>query len=100
MFTLTERFKRLGFVVDVPKYKKGERHYFGPVYIKDLSKNTSLIVEGYRKKGYATYRFMFYKSTFIDGGKKIREKVYLENASPLLVLQRVTSFLTYIERSS
>lgn len=100
MKSLANSFKDLGFISDVPRRREGEKHYFHLVYVKDLSKNTSLIIEGYRKKGYSTYRFSFYKATYIDNGKKINEKVYLENASPLQVLQRVTSFINYIERSS
>ncbi len=100
MKSLANSFKDLGFISDVFKRREDERHYFNLVFVKDLSRNTSLIIEGYRMKGYSTYRFDFYKSTYIDGGKKVREKVYLENASPLQVLQRVTSFVNYIERSS
>lgn len=51
MIGLTERLKSLGFVVDVPVTEKGEYHYFYHAYVKDLSSNTSLIIEGYRKKG-------------------------------------------------
>lgn len=100
MKSLEKSFKDLGFFSDVSRYRKGEKHYFNLVYVKDLSENTSLIVEGYRKKGYSTYRFSFYKATYIDKGRKINEKVYLENASPLQVLQRVKSLINYIERSS
>lgn len=99
MQTLTQRFKKLGFTTDVAKTRKGEKNYFHRVYIKDLSRNTSLIVEGSLKKGYSTYRFTFYKATFLAGDRKY-EKVYLENASPAKVLRKVTSFLHYIERSS
>lgn len=97
--SLTESFRELGFTIGTPKYKRGERIYFYHIFVKDLSKHTSLIVEGYREQGYSTYRFSFYKATYING-EKTREKVYLENASPLKVLQRVTSFVDYIERSS
>lgn len=100
MKSLAKYFKDLGFISDVSRHREGEKHYFYLVYVKDLSKNTSLIVEGYRKKGYSTYRFSFYKATYIDTGRKINEKVYLENASPLQVLQRVKSYIHYIERSS
>ncbi|API94185.1 hypothetical protein BKP57_06670 [Virgibacillus sp. 6R] len=100
MKSIPESFKELGFTVGIPKNREGEKHSFYQAYVKDLSKNTSLIVEGYRRQGYSTYRFSFYKATYIDNGKKINEKVYLENASPLEVLQRVTSFVDYIERSS
>ncbi|MCC2251778.1 hypothetical protein JUJ52_17665 [Virgibacillus sp. AGTR] len=89
MLTIDQRFKRLGFNVGI-SYQ---------VFIKDLSKNTSLIVEGTRKTGYSTYRYSFYKVTYVKGGKKIKEKVYSENVSVLRVLRQVTSFLNFIERS-
>ncbi|MBP2079641.1 hypothetical protein [Oceanobacillus polygoni] len=100
MESLTNRFKDLGFSADIPRNREGEKHYFYLAFVKDLSVNTSLVVEGYRKKGYSTYRFSFYKSTYIENGKKINEKVYLENASPIQVLNKVTSFINYLERSS
>lgn len=100
MIGLTKRLRSLGFIADVPKTIEGKNHYYYQAYIKDLSANTSLIVEGFRRRGYSTYRFSFYKTTFIDNGRKINEKVYLENASPLEVLQRVTSYINYMERSS
>lgn len=100
MDVFTERLKRLGFVADVPETKKGKKHYYYHAYIKDLSNNTSLIVEGYRKKGYSTLRFTFYKATYVKGGDKIRETIYLYNASPLRMMQKVTSFINYLERSN
>ncbi|ASF27899.1 hypothetical protein WV34_03555 [Bacillus amyloliquefaciens] len=100
MKSLAECFKDLGFISDIPRYREGEKHYFYRVFVKDLTENTSLIVEGYRKMGYSTYRFSFYKATYVDKGRKINEKVYLENASPFQVLQRVRSFINYIERGS
>ncbi|MEK4303706.1 hypothetical protein [Oceanobacillus sp. FSL K6-0251] len=100
MIGLTERLKSLGFVVDVPVTEKGEYHYFYHAYVKDLSSNTSLIIEGYRKKGYPTYRFTFYKATYFGGGVKVREKVYVENASPVQVIRKVTSFISWMERSN
>ncbi|WP_339229819.1 hypothetical protein NSQ77_06870 [Oceanobacillus sp. FSL K6-2867] len=98
MFSLTERFKRLGFIVGVPELREGRFTKLQQVYVKDLTKHTSLIIEGSQKKGYSTYRYTFYKATYIKDGQKINEKVYVEDASPLEVLRKVTSFLSYIER--
>lgn len=100
MQTLTEHFKRLGFNAEVRcTRRKGEKPYYRRAYIKDLSKNTSLIVESSLKKGYSTYRFTFYKTTFLGGGRRY-EKVYLENASPVQVLRKVTQYVKYLERRS
>lgn len=85
--TLDERFRSLGFNVGIP-YQ---------VYVLDLSRQTMLIVEGVREKGYATYRYSFYKRTYFPNGKK-REKVYAENVSASRVLHQVASFLDYIGR--
>lgn len=87
MKTITDRFKALGFQVGVSHQ----------VFVKDLSKRTSLIIEGERKKGYATYRYMFYKVTYGPRGKD--EKVYVENASPSRVLHRVASLIYWLEKS-
>ncbi|KKI85326.1 hypothetical protein WZ76_15805 [Shouchella clausii] len=86
--TLDERFRALGFCVGIP-YR---------VYTLDLSRQTMLIVEGVKMKGYATYRYTFYKRTYLPNGKK-REKVYAENVSASRVLHKVASFLDYIGRS-
>ncbi|QDI92494.1 hypothetical protein EPH95_15925 [Salicibibacter halophilus] len=86
MKTITDRFRELGFQVGVSHQ----------VFVKDLSKNTSLIVEGERKQGYVTYRYMFYKVTYYPRGKD--EKVYMENASPRRVLHRVASFIYWLEK--
>lgn len=96
---LTKRLKSLGFVADVPITKKGENHYYYHAYIRELSPYTCLIIEGYRKQGYSTLRFNFYKSTYMKGGGKIREKIYLYNASPRRMMQKVNSFINYLERS-
>ncbi len=83
--TLDERFKSLGFCVGIP-YQ---------VYTLDLSRQTMLIVEGVREKGYSTYRYSFYKRTYLPNGKK-REKVYADNVSASRVLHQVASFLDYL----
>lgn len=88
--TLDERFKSLGFCVGIP-YQ---------VYTLDLSRQTMLIVEGVRKKGYATYQYSFYKRTYIPGGGKTKEKVYAENVSASRVLYHVASFLQYVNERS
>ncbi|GAJ99571.1 hypothetical protein [Geomicrobium sp. JCM 19055] len=89
MLTLDQRFKRLGFNVGI-SYQ---------VFIKDLSGSTSLVVEGARITGYPTYRYSFYKVTYLPDGAKAREKIYVENESASRVLRRVTSFLDFMERS-
>ncbi|MFD1387551.1 hypothetical protein ACFQ4Z_12145 [Oceanobacillus oncorhynchi subsp. oncorhynchi] len=96
---LPKRLKRLGFIADLPETVKGKEHYYYQAYVKDLSNNTSLIIEGYRKEGYPTYRFTFYKATYIKGGGKVQEKIYLYNASPIKMMQKVTSFVNHLERS-
>ncbi|MDO7284696.1 hypothetical protein Q5W88_16365 [Shouchella clausii] len=50
-------------------------------------------------KGYATYRYTFYKRTYLPNGKK-REKVYAENVSASKVLHKVASFLDYVNERS
>ncbi|MBB6449764.1 16S rRNA G1207 methylase RsmC [Geomicrobium halophilum] len=88
MRTITERFADLGFQVGISSQ----------VFVKDLSRNTTLVVEGERKKGYATYRYMFYKMVDYPKTQQKYEKVYLENASPSRVLQHVTSFIYWLEK--
>ncbi len=85
---MDERFLNLGFTVGSASV----------LYVKELSRWTMLVVEGERKKGYATYRYTFYKVSYLPNGNRRDEKVYLENASPRLMLQKVTSFLTYINQ--
>ncbi|MCM2675502.1 hypothetical protein [Alkalicoccobacillus plakortidis] len=86
--TMDEHFSALGFTVG-----KGS-----VVYVKELSKLTMLVVEGERKRGYATYRYTFYKMSYLPNGDRKQEKVYLKDASPKKVLQKVTSFLMYINK--
>lgn len=83
---MDERFLELGFTVG-----RGS-----VVYVKELSRLTMLVVEGERKKGYTTYRYTFYKVSYLPNGDRKHEKVYLKDASPRKVLQKVTSFLRYI----
>ena len=85
---MDERFLDLGFTVG-----KGSI-----VYVKELSRLTMLVVEGERKKGYATYRYTFYKMSYLPNGDKKHEKVYIKDTSPQKVLQKVTSFLMYINK--
>ena len=98
MITSNERFEKLGFIADVPEMRNGKFTEPYKAYIKDLSPHTSLFVEGYKKKGYSTYRYSFYKVTYIKGGRKINQKVYAENVSLVKVLRQVTSFLHFIEK--
>ena len=98
--SLANSFQELGFTLYIPKKREGEKHGFHHAYVRDLSRSTCLIVEGSRKKGYSTYRFSFYKSTYVVNGVKINEQVYLENASPSEVLKKVRSYVNFIERSS
>lgn len=85
MRTINQRFKSLGFQVGIASQ----------VFVRDISSRTSLVVEGKREKGYSTYRYAFYKITYYPKGS--HEKVYMENASPKRVLQRVTSFIYFLE---
>ncbi|UJL48145.1 hypothetical protein KFZ58_02390 [Virgibacillus sp. NKC19-16] len=85
MRTINQRFLGLGFQVGIPSQ----------VFIRDISIRTSLVVEGHREKGYSTYRYTFYKITYYPKGS--HEKVYMENASPRRVLQRVASFISFLE---
>lgn len=58
-----------------------------------------LVVEGARVKGFAEYRYTFYKTKYLSDGRMTSLKVYMENQSIKRVLQRVTSFLLFLERT-
>ncbi|WP_188943812.1 hypothetical protein [Virgibacillus salexigens] len=85
MRTINQRFRDLGFQVGIASQ----------VFVRDISQRTSLVVEGKRERGYSTYRYTFYKITYYPKGSY--EKVYMENVSPKRVLQRVTSFIYFME---
>lgn len=85
---MDERFRNLGFTVGRSSL----------VYVKELSRLTMLVVEGERKIGYATYRYTFYKMSYLPNGDRKHEKVYIKDASPKAVLRKVTSFLIHINQ--
>ena len=51
-----------------------------------------LVVEGERIKGFAEYRYTFYKTRYLPDGRMTSLKVYVENQSIKRVLHRVASF--------
>ncbi|AFI27058.1 hypothetical protein MY9_0519 [Bacillus sp. JS] len=58
-----------------------------------------LVVEGERKKGFAEYRYTFYKTRYLPDGRMTSLKVYMENQSIKRVLHRVASFLLFLEKT-
>lgn len=59
-----------------------------------------LVVEGERVKGFAEYRYTFYKTRYLPDGRMTSLKVYMENQSIKRVLHRVASFyLSWKERN-
>ncbi|MCY9089368.1 hypothetical protein J7W01_02740 [Bacillus subtilis] len=81
--------RRLGFNVGIPSL----------VYVRSLSKDCMLVVEGERVKGFAEYRYTFYKTRYLPDGRMTSLKVYIENQSIKRVLHRVASFLSFLERT-
>ncbi|AMK71136.1 MULTISPECIES: hypothetical protein [Bacillus] len=89
MSVVDNHFKRLGFNVGIPSL----------VFVRSLSRDCMLVVEGERVKGFAEYRYTFYKTRHLPDGRMTSLKVYMENQSIKRVLHRVASFLSFLERT-
>ncbi|MCY8171747.1 hypothetical protein N1207_02755 [Bacillus subtilis] len=89
MSVVDNHFKRLGFNVGIPSL----------VFVRSLSRDCMLVVEGERVKGFAEYRYTFYKTRYLPDGRMTSLKVYMENQSIKRVLHRVASFLSFLERT-
>ncbi|WEZ04601.1 hypothetical protein P5666_00525 [Bacillus subtilis] len=89
MSAVDKRFKSLGFNVGIPSL----------VFVRSLSRDCMLVVEGERIKGFAEYRYTFYKTRYLPDGRMTSLKVYMENQSIKRVLQRVASFLMFLKRT-
>ncbi|MEC2311323.1 hypothetical protein [Bacillus velezensis] len=87
MSAVDNHFKRLGFNVGIPSL----------VFVRSLSRDCMLVVEGERIKGFAEYRYTFYKTRYLPDGRMTSLKVYMENQSIKRVLHRVASFLSFLE---
>lgn len=83
-----QTIQKLGFNVGIPSL----------VFVRSLSRDCMLIVEGERVKGFAEYRYTFYKTRYLPDGRMTSLKVYMENQSIRRVLHRVASFLSFLER--
>ncbi|KAA6449663.1 hypothetical protein [Bacillus swezeyi] len=87
MSAVDDRFRKLGFVVGMPSL----------VFVRNLSRDCMLVVEGETRKGYSEYRYTFYKTCYLPDGRMTSVKVYMENESIKRVLPRVASFLSFLE---
>ncbi|MEC3675498.1 hypothetical protein P9176_13845 [Bacillus velezensis] len=87
MSAVDNHFKRLGFNVGIPSL----------VFVRSLSRDCMLVVEGERVKGFAEYRYTFYKTRYLPDGRMTSLKVYVEDQSIKRVLHRVASFLSFLE---
>ncbi|AUZ37376.1 MULTISPECIES: hypothetical protein [Bacillus] len=89
MNLIDEKFKKLGFNVGITSL----------VFVRSLSRDCMLVVEGERVKGFAEYRYTFYKTRYLPDGRMTSLKVYMENQSIKRVLHRVASFLLFLEKT-
>ncbi|WP_017474041.1 hypothetical protein [Bacillus licheniformis] len=87
MSAVDNRFRRLGFNVGIPSL----------VFVRSLSRDCMLVVEGENRKGFSEYRYTFYKTRYLPDGRMTSVKVYMENESIKRVLPRVASFLSFME---
>ncbi|SDN50924.1 hypothetical protein SAMN04488137_4705 [Fictibacillus solisalsi] len=88
MTAIDREFKRLGFNVGISL----------KVFVRSISKDCILVVEGSRLKGFSEYRYTFYKTKHLPDGRMTCLKVYMENESIRRVLPYVASFLSFLER--
>lgn len=86
---LNAQMKAMGFLIVKP-YQ---------LFTYDLSRYTALVVEGSRVKGFAEYRYTFYKTKYLPDGRMLSLNVYIENESIRRVLPRVASFLSFLEKN-
>lgn len=89
MSAVDDQFRSLGFNVGIPSL----------VFVRSLSRDCMLVVEGERIKGFAEYRYTFYKTRYLPDGRMTSLKVYMENQSIKRVLHRVASLLSFLERT-
>ncbi|MDA1478038.1 hypothetical protein [Bacillus changyiensis] len=89
MSSVDNQFRRLGFTIGIPSL----------VFVRSLSRDCMIVVEGLRLKGFSEYRYTFYKTRYLPDGRMTSVKVYMENESIRRVLPRVASFLSFLERS-
>ncbi|MGF7536090.1 hypothetical protein AAGG74_20840 [Bacillus mexicanus] len=89
MSAVDNHFKRMGFNVGIPSL----------VFVRSLSRDCMLVVEGERVKGFAEYRYTFYKTKYLPDGRMTSLKVYIENQSIKRVLHRVASFLLFLKKT-
>lgn len=82
-----DQFRSLGFNVGIPSL----------VFVRSLSRDCMLVVEGQRVKGFSEYRYTFYKTRYLPDGRMTSVKVYIENQAIKRVLLRVASFLSFLE---
>ncbi|MBO1000535.1 hypothetical protein IOC57_22680 [Bacillus sp. SD075] len=88
MTAVDREFQRLGFTVGISSL----------VFIRNISRECMLVVEGSRLEGFSEYRYTFYKTKHLPNGRMTSLKVYMENESIRRVLPRVASFLSFLER--
>ena len=86
---LDHRLFNLGFMVGVPS----------KVYVRQISKEWFLVVEGERIKGYSEYRYSFYKTKFMDDGRMTSTKIFLEKSSVRQVSNKVVNYINYLEKT-
>ncbi|MBV2197880.1 hypothetical protein KQR56_19435 [Bacillus velezensis] len=82
MSAVDDQFRSLGFNVGIPLL----------VFVRSLSRDCMLVVEGERVKGFSEYRYTFYKTRYLPDGRMTSVKVYMEKQSIKRVLHRVASF--------
>ncbi|WP_125123558.1 hypothetical protein [Bacillus amyloliquefaciens] len=89
MSAVDDQFRSLGFNVGIPSL----------VFVRSLSRDCMLVVEGKRVKGFSEYRYTFYKTRYLPDGRMTSVKVYIESQGVKRVLLRVASFLLFLERT-
>lgn len=87
MSAVDDQFRSLGFNVGIPSL----------VFVRSLSRDCMLVVEGQRVKGFSEYRYTFYKTRYLPDGRMTSLKVYIENQGIKRVVHRVASFLLFLE---
>ncbi|ODB62255.1 hypothetical protein, partial [Bacillus velezensis] len=66
MSAVDDQFRSLGFNVGIPLL----------VFVRSLSRDCMLVVEGERVKGFSEYRYTFYKTRYLPDGRMTSVKVY------------------------
>lgn len=80
---VNEVLRELGFVVGIPYY----------VFYKDMTRYTTLLIEGQKVKGFGEIRYTLYRATYEKRfhGKMTRVYVYLDQKS-------VTELIAYARK--